>query len=63
MIIWKIEFGSFSSDIPVTTINGIAKPLTEINRNGLEYYLPVDYESINIHFGIVLLGYHMGGIP
>ena len=63
MIIWKTEFGSFSAGVPVATTNGIAKPLTEINRNGLEYYLPVDYESINIHFGIVLLGYHMGGIP
>ena len=43
--------------------DGIMKPLAEIDRNGLEYYSPVNFESIDIHFGIVLLGYHMGGIP
>ena len=39
------------------------KPLAEIDRNGLEYYSPVDFGSFNTHVGIVLLGYHMGGIP
>ena len=43
--------------------DGIMKPLAEIDRNGLEYYFPVDFESNNIHFGIVPLGYHMNGIP
>ena len=43
--------------------DGIMKPLAEFDRNGLEYYSPVDYESIDIHFGIVPLWYHMGGIP
>jgi len=42
--------------------DGIMKPLAEIDRNGLEYYSPVDFESIDTHFGIVLLEYHMGGI-
>ena len=42
---------------------GIMKPLAEIDRNRLEYYSSVNFESNDIHFGIVLLGYHMGGIP
>ena len=41
----------------------IMKPLAEIDRNGLEYYSPVNFESIAIHFGIVSLGYHLDGIP
>ena len=41
----------------------IMKPLAEIDRNGLEYYFPVVYEPNDTHFGIVSLGYHMGGIP
>ena len=36
--------------------------LTETDRNGLEYYSPVNFESNDTHFGIVSLGYHMGGI-
>ena len=43
--------------------DGIMKPLADIDRNGLEYYSPINFESIDIHFGIVSLGYHMGGIP
>ena len=43
--------------------DGIMKPLAENDRNGLEYYSLVNFESNNIHFGIVPLGYHMGGIP
>ena len=43
--------------------DGIMKPLAKIDRNGLEYYSSVSFESIDIHFGIVSLGYHMGGIP
>ena len=43
--------------------DGIMKPLAEIDRNGLEYYSPVDFESIDIHFGIVSLGCHMSDIP
>ena len=42
--------------------DGIMKPLAEIVRNGLEYYSPVNFESIDIHFGIVPLEYHMDGI-
>ena len=41
----------------------IMKPLAEIGRNGLKYYSPVDFESSDIHFGMVSLGCHMGGIP
>ena len=41
----------------------IMKPLAEIDRNGLEYYSPVNFESSDINFGIVSLGCHMGGIP
>ena len=43
--------------------DGIMKPLTEIDRNGLEYYSPVDFESADTHFGIILLGYHLDDIP
>ena len=43
--------------------DGIIKPLVEIDRNGLEYYSSVDFESIDTHFGIVPLECHMGGIP
>ena len=43
--------------------DGIMKPLAEIDRNELEYYSSVDFESIDTHFGIVPLEYHMGGIP
>ena len=43
--------------------DGIMKPLAEIDRNGLEYYSPVNFESNYTYFGIVLLEYHMGGIP
>ena len=38
------------------------KPLIEIDRNRLKYYSPVDFESIDTHFGIVSLLYHMSGI-
>ena len=30
--------------------DGIMKPLAENDRNGLEYYSPVNFESIDIHF-------------
>ena len=43
--------------------DGIMKLLAVFGRNGLEYYSPVNFELNDIHFGIVLLGYHMGGIP
>ena len=43
--------------------DGITKALAVFGRNGLEYYSPINFESIVTHFGIVLLGYHMGGIP
>ena len=42
---------------------GIMKPLAEIDRNRLEYYSPVNFESNDTNFDIVSLGYHMGGIP
>ena len=42
--------------------DGIIKPLTAFGRNGLEYYSPVNFESIDTHFGIVSLLYHMSGI-
>ena len=29
--------------------DGIMKPLIEIDRNGLEYYSPVNFESIDTH--------------
>ena len=41
----------------------IMKPLAKTDRNRLEYYSPVDFESIDTHFGIVSLRYHMSGIP
>ena len=41
----------------------IMKPLAEIGRNGLEYYSPVNFESIDIHLDVVPFGYHMGGFP
>ena len=43
--------------------DGIMKPLAEIDRNELEYYSPIDYESIDIHFGIVPFECHMSDIP
>ena len=43
--------------------DGIMKPLADIDRNGLEYYSPVNFESIDIHFGIVPFEHHIGGIP
>ena len=43
--------------------DGIMKPLAVFDKNGLKYCSPVNFESIDIHLGIVLLGYHMGGIP
>ena len=42
---------------------GIMKPLAVFGRNGLEYYSPINFKSIDTYFGIVLLEYHMGGIP
>ena len=63
MVIWKTEFRSFSADFPVTTINSIAKLPAEIDRNGLEYYSPANFESIDTHLDIVLLGHHMDGFP
>ena len=43
--------------------DGIMKPLVEIDRNGFEYYSPVNFESADTHFYSIPLGYHMGGIP
>ena len=64
MAIWSyFIFSLFQQVVIVDYYDGIMKPLAEIDRNGLEYYSPVDFESIDIHFDIVLLGYHMGGFP
>ena len=64
MVIWKYPiFGLFRQVVIDNYNDGIMKPLAEIDRNELEYYSPVNFESNDIHFGIVLLGYHMGGIP
>ena len=41
----------------------IIKSLAEIDKNGPKYYSPVNFESIDIHFSIVPLGYHIGGMP
>ena len=43
--------------------DGIMEPLAEIDRNGLEYYSLVGFESNGTHLGIVPLWYHMGGFP
>ena len=42
--------------------DGIMQPFAEIDRNGLEYYSLVNFESSDIHFVIILLEYHMGNI-
>ena len=64
MAIWSYSiFDHFRKVVIANYNDGIMKPLAEIDRNGLEYYSPVNFESIDIHFGIVLLEYHMGGIP
>ena len=64
MVIWKYPiFGFFQQVIIANYNDDIMKPLVEIDRNGLEYYSPINFESIDIYFGIVLLGYHMGSIP
>ena len=64
MAIWSNPiFGIFQQVIITKYNDDIMEPLAKIDRNELEYYSPVDFESIDIHFGIVLLGYHMGGIP
>ena len=57
------DFWSFQQVVTVNYNDGIMKPLVENDRNGLEYYSPVNFESIDIHFGIVLLEYHLDGIP
>ena len=58
MAIWSNPiFGIFQRVIMTHYNDGIMKPLAEIDRNGLEYYSPVNFESIDTHFGIVLLGY------
>ncbi len=63
MFIWKYHiFGLFRQVIMTNYNDGIMKPLADIDRNGLEYYSPVDFESIDTHFGIVSLLYHMSGI-
>ncbi len=64
MVIWKYPiFGLFQQVAITNYYDGIMKPLAEIDRNGLEYYSPVNFESNDIHFGIVSLGYHMDGFP
>ena len=63
MAIWSNPiFGHFQQVIIPNYYDGIMKPLAEIDRNGLEYYSPVNFESIDTHFGIVSLLYHMSGI-
>ena len=47
----------------VNYYDGIMKPLAKIDRNELEYYSPVNFESIDTHLDIVSLEYHMSGIP
>ncbi len=62
MVIWKyLIFGHFQQMIMTNYNDAIMKPLAEIDRNELEYYSPVNFESIDTHFGIVSLWYHMGG--
>ena len=64
MVIWSYSiFDLFRKVVIVNYNDGIMKPLAKIDRNGLEYYSSVNFESNNTHFAIVLLGYHMGGIP
>ena len=64
MAIWEYPiFGIFQQVIMTNYDDGIMKPLAEIDRNGLEYYSPVNFELIDTHFGIVLFEDHMGGIP
>ena len=64
MVIWKYPiFGHFRQVVIVNYYDGIMKPLAEIDRNGLEYYSPVNFGPTDTHFSIVLLGYHMGGMP
>ena len=64
MVIWKYPiFDNFRQVVIANYNDGIMKPLAEIDRNGLEYYSPVNFESIDTHFGIVLLEYHLDGIP
>ena len=56
MVTWKYPiFGLFRQVIMTNYDDGIMKPLAEIDRNGLEYYSPVNFESIDPHFGIVPL--------
>ena len=64
MVIWSYSiFDLFRQVVIANYYDGIMEPLAEIGRNRLEYYSPVDFESIDTHFGIVPLEYHMGGIP
>ena len=64
MVIWSYPiFGLFQQVVIANYNDGIMEPLAEIGRNGLEYYSPVNFESIDIHFGIVPLEYHLDGIP
>ena len=66
-LLWSFEnipFLAFFRQVVIANNNdGIMKPLAEIARNGLEYYSPVNFESIDAHFDIVPLECHMGGIP
>ena len=55
---WSFSIGGYSQ-----SNDGIMKPLADIDRNELEYYSLVNFESIDIHFGIVSLEYHLSGIP
>lgn len=64
MIIWMDSIFSLFRQVVIVNYNDvIMKSLAEIDRNGLEYYSPVDFESIDIHFYIMPLEYHMGGMP
>ena len=66
-LLWSFEnipFLAFFRQVVIANYyDGIMKPLAEIDRNGLEHYSPVDSESIDTHFDILSLEYHIGGIP
>ena len=64
MVIWSYSIFDHFRQVVIANYNdGIMEPLAEIDRNGLEYYSPVNFESIDTHFSIVSLEYHMGGMP
>ena len=64
MVIWKYSIFDHSRQVVIANYNdSIIKPPAENDRNGLEYYSPVNFELIDTHFDIIPLGYHMSNIP